>query len=388
MKTSILAVAALTFVSGAASVVLGQETPAKPAEQTPRVSAQPDPAGRPAVFTDPEFEAIAKLMTGSWKSTAPVPSGTEGQVELVMSIAPVAITEIPNAMYCEISRADALRVPYRQTVLSLRRMGGKIRMETYEFRARAGLYPPAYTMWAAPEVFPDLTGEQLVGTMMYELTGGNGQYTGKTLHPYPTMHSGAVEMSSEIKISADSLAIGDRGFDTEGKQVWGPSAGGGTEFKRFETGIKVDRRESGKIAITYPSTLSGKLAENDDEVSAQYVGYLYDGRMFDTSYDRRQPFKYPYNMGLIEGWRSQMTDTQTGLLRRLIIPAKFGYGEQGRGKSIPPGGTLIFDIEIVAVKTQDEVKASQPQPDPARAIQLDPTKAEPMKEQPPQGKDH
>jgi FKBP-type peptidyl-prolyl cis-trans isomerase len=89
-----------------------------------------------------------------------------------------------------------------------------------------------------------------------------------------------------------------------------------------------------------------------------YTGWLYDpaaedgkGRKFDSSLDRGQPFRFPLGGGrVIRGWDVGVAGMKAGGQRRLVIPAAMAYGDRGAGGVIPPGATLVFDVELVDVE--------------------------------------
>ena len=98
--------------------------------------------------------------------------------------------------------------------------------------------------------------------------------------------------------------------------------------------------------------VAGKIA------IVQYTGWLYEasaadnkGRQFDSSRTQGQPFRFPLGTGqVIKGWDQGVLGMKVGESRRLIIPADLAYGDNGAGGVIPPGATLIFDIELVAME--------------------------------------
>lgn len=97
----------------------------------------------------------------------------------------------------------------------------------------------------------------------------------------------------------------------------------------------------------------GRETSNGDTVAAHYLGTLQDGTKFDSSYDRGQPFSFVLGSGtVIKGWDEGLLGMKVGGKRKLIIPANLGYGDRGAGGGlIPPGATLLFDVELVAVET-------------------------------------
>jgi peptidylprolyl isomerase len=117
--------------------------------------------------------------------------------------------------------------------------------------------------------------------------------------------------------------------------------------------------DTGKPVVTTPSGLkyvdvkvgTGPAAKTGDQLSVNYEGKLLDGTKFDSSYDRGEPF--PLVLGVsqvIQGWTEGLAGMKAGGIRKLIIPPQLGYGLQGNGDVIPPNATLIFKVEIVAIK--------------------------------------
>lgn len=90
----------------------------------------------------------------------------------------------------------------------------------------------------------------------------------------------------------------------------------------------------------------------------QYTGWLYEtsatdnkGKQFDSSRPGGQPFRFPVGTGqVIKGWDQGVVGMKVGESRRLVIPADLAYGAGGAGGVIPPGATLVFDIDLVAIE--------------------------------------
>ena len=87
-------------------------------------------------------------------------------------------------------------------------------------------------------------------------------------------------------------------------------------------------------------------------VSVQYTGTLLDGTKFDSSYDHGgTPIDFPIGVGqVIKGWDEGVPPMKVGGKRRLVIPGNLAYGANSPTPVIPPNATLVFDIELVAVK--------------------------------------
>lgn len=86
-------------------------------------------------------------------------------------------------------------------------------------------------------------------------------------------------------------------------------------------------------------------------VMAHYVGKLTNGQTFDSNTDPAPPFEFKIGVGqVIPGWDEGILSMRVGGKRRLIVPAKLGYGDRGAPPTIPPNATLIFDVELLGVK--------------------------------------
>jgi peptidylprolyl isomerase len=95
----------------------------------------------------------------------------------------------------------------------------------------------------------------------------------------------------------------------------------------------------------------GAIPEAGQTVVVHYTGWLEDGTKFDSSIDRGQPFSFQLGSGtVIVGWDEGVASMKVGGKRQLVIPAELGYGDTGAGSTIPPGATLIFDVELLEIQ--------------------------------------
>lgn len=126
--------------------------------------------------------------------------------------------------------------------------------------------------------------------------------------------------------TGETGAAGDKGASTTGGSV---------------TDLKIEDQKVG----------TGATAESGKTVSVHYTGWLTDGKKFDSSVDRKAPFKFRLGAGeVIRGWDQGVSGMKVGGKRKLTIPPQMAYGERGAGGVIPPNATLVFEVELLGVE--------------------------------------
>ena len=123
--------------------------------------------------------------------------------------------------------------------------------------------------------------------------------------------------------------------------------------------VFLDANKKRAGVVTLPSGLqyevikkgdaASAMPKAEDTVVANYAGTLIDGKEFDNSYKRGEPLTIPVS-GVIKGWTEVLQLMHIGDKFKVFIPSELGYGERGAGAEIPPGATLIFDMELLKIK--------------------------------------
>jgi FKBP-type peptidyl-prolyl cis-trans isomerase FkpA len=104
------------------------------------------------------------------------------------------------------------------------------------------------------------------------------------------------------------------------------------------------------LAIEEVVVGDGASAAAGQKVTVHYTGWLTDGRKFDSSKDRGAPFVFALGRRqVIAGWDEGVQGMRVGGTRKLTIPPELGYGARGAGSVIPPGATLVFEVELLGV---------------------------------------
>jgi FKBP-type peptidyl-prolyl cis-trans isomerase FklB len=94
---------------------------------------------------------------------------------------------------------------------------------------------------------------------------------------------------------------------------------------------------------------SGRTPKATDTVTVHYRGTLINGTEFDSSYKKGQPATFQVS-GVVRGWTEALQLMKEGSKWQLFIPSELAYGERAAGPQIPPGSTLIFEVELISIK--------------------------------------
>lgn len=123
------------------------------------------------------------------------------------------------------------------------------------------------------------------------------------------------------------------------------------------TAKKESKMKTTPSGLQYEDTKEGSGAspKTGQTCAMHYTGWLWEngakGKKFDSSLDRGQPFEFPLGQGrVIKGWDEGVATMKIGGKRTLLIPPGLGYGARGAGGAIPPNATLLFEVELLAVK--------------------------------------
>ena len=153
--------------------------------------------------------------------------------------------------------------------------------------------------------------------------------------------------------------------EMQAKHVERQKAMGAKNREDGEKFLAENKKEPG--VVTLPSGLQykvitegkGPTPKATETVTTNYVGTLINGHEFDSSYKHGQPAVFTVN-GVIPGWTEALQLMKVGSKWKLFIPPDLAYGDQGAGDVIPPGSTLIFDLELLGIHAPESASAARP----------------------------
>jgi FKBP-type peptidyl-prolyl cis-trans isomerase FkpA len=126
---------------------------------------------------------------------------------------------------------------------------------------------------------------------------------------------------------------------------------GSVELLFFRKGAMTSIKTPSGLTIEDLVVGAGDAAKAGQRVSVHYTGWTTDGKKFDSSKDRGQAFIFSLGRGeVIRGWDEGVSGMKVGGKRKLTIPPDLGYGKRGAGGVIPPNATLLFEVELLAVR--------------------------------------
>lgn len=361
----------LIAIAAAATAIIAGPTIAQTAVPGDASNAgAPDPYA-PA-WSSPEIEAFANAIIGTWATTEAVAEldeqgGSDASSNIVLQIAAAPVAGMTDTLYVESSRADRQFDPFRHSIFQIFEYKGGLRLRTYEITVGTVGTGAFNGMWAAPEYFPTISRSDLIATIDLDITGSGSDFQGKSPYLYPTGVGGAVEMSSSMTLSAKALTTSDTGFAADGSVAWGSGNDASYSFVRSINSPRVTKFDNGLVIVEYLHPEGAEVADRES-LHVHYSGYLQSAKLFDSSYNRGQPFKFvfPPRQRAIEGWGIGMEGVTLNTRRRLIVPSHLGYKERGNERAgIPGNSTLYFDIHIAHIERLNT--EAGPDTDPAGA---------------------
>lgn len=180
----------------------------------------------------------------------------------------------------------------------------------------------------------DLNIDALVAGLKDSFTGAAPQLTPEEQHAAIT----ALQKVMTEKAMAESKTAGEKA-KKEGEAFLAAN--------KAKDGVKTLPSGLQYKVITEGSGAQPKLT---DEVTVNYRGTLVDGKEFDSSYKRGEPATFPVS-GVIKGWTEALPLMKEGAKWELFVPAGLAYGDHGAGREIPPNATLVFEVELLKVKS-------------------------------------
>jgi peptidylprolyl isomerase len=120
-----------------------------------------------------------------------------------------------------------------------------------------------------------------------------------------------------------------------------------------ELGVDTTKMTRAPAGLWYTDVATGQGAEAEPgrTVRVHYTGWLPNGKKFDSSRDRGEPFAFTLGAGqVIPGWDEGVKGMKVGGRRKLVLPPQLAYGDAGAPPDIPPAATLVFDVEVLDIR--------------------------------------
>ena len=152
-------------------------------------------------------------------------------------------------------------------------------------------------------------------------------------------------------LACAALALGGCGSDSEKEASSTPAPAATPAPTKPEVSVPKGKPPK-KLEIKDLKVGSGPAAQPGQNVQVQYVGVSYaNGRQFDASWDRGEPFAFQLGAGqVIPGWDQGVAGMKVGGRRQLVIPPDLAYGPQGSPPAIGPDETLVFVVDLVGIQ--------------------------------------
>jgi len=154
-----------------------------------------------------------------------------------------------------------------------------------------------------------------------------------------------------LALACAALLMGGCGSDSEKEASSTPAPAATPEATKPEVSVPRGKAPK-KLQVKDLKAGSGPAAQPGQNVQVQYVGVSYaNGRQFDASWDRGEPFSFQLGAGqVIPGWDQGVAGMKVGGRRQLVIPPDLAYGKQGSPPAIGPNETLVFVVDLVAIQ--------------------------------------
>jgi FKBP-type peptidyl-prolyl cis-trans isomerase FkpA len=163
----------------------------------------------------------------------------------------------------------------------------------------------------------------------------------------PKQEAIASDPTTAGSVAGSAAASGNPHGDPHGGDKPNPQP---LDSTRAQLGMVMDAGPEKPLVKTVITPGKGPEAKDGDTVKVHYVGTLPDGKKFDSSRKRNEPFQFKIGQGnVIKGWDQGVPGMKVGEKRKLTIPPSLGYGARGVPGTIPPNSPLIFEVELVEV---------------------------------------